>query len=205
MKLCETFHTVSLKKDSLRGKETSFPELRKNRKDPGPGTGKDCREALAGLPFRRRAWYNETQNKIGSAPRRGRKETILILGIGTDLCEVARIEKSLQRELFLQRVFSPEERELILSRNGKARAETAAANFAAKEAFLKACGVGLGGFALAEIAVVRAPSGQPCYRLLGTAARWAEQKGVIAHLSLTHESGLACAFTVLEGKGEGDA
>ena len=125
----------------------------------------------------------------------------MILGIGTDLCEVARMEKSLQREPFLQRVFSPGERELILARKGKARAETAAANFAAKEAFLKACGVGLGGFALAEIGVLRQVTGAPCYALEGSAAAWAEKNHVKAHLSLTHEAGLACAFAVLEQTG----
>lgn len=125
----------------------------------------------------------------------------MILGIGTDLCEVARMEKSLQRDHFLQRVFSPGERELILARQGKARAETAAANFAAKEAFLKACGVGLGGFALAEIGVLRQASGAPCYVLEGRAAKWAEENYVTVHLSLTHEAGLACAFAVLEQTG----
>lgn len=125
----------------------------------------------------------------------------MILGIGTDLCEVARMEKSLQRSLFLQKVFSAAEQELILSRAGKARAETAAANFAAKEAFLKACGVGLGGFALAEIGVLRQSSGAPCYVLEGRAARWLEENRATAHLSLTHEAGLACAFAVLEQRG----
>lgn len=125
----------------------------------------------------------------------------MILGIGTDLCEVARMEKSLQRSLFLQKVFSAAEQELILSHEGKARAETAAANFAAKEAFLKACGMGLGGFALAEIGVLRQTSGAPCYVLEGRAARWLEENRAAVHLSLTHEAGLACAFAVLEQRG----
>lgn len=122
----------------------------------------------------------------------------MILGIGTDLCEISRIEKSLQREVFLKRVYSAAERELILAHGEKARAETAAANFAAKEAFLKACGVGLGGFSLCEIGVLRAPSGAPYYVLEGRAAEWLRQNHVTAHLSLTHEAGLACAFAVLE-------
>ena len=133
------------------------------------------------------------------------EENTLILGIGTDLCEVSRMEKSIQREVFLDRVFSARERELILARNGKARAETAAANFAAKEAFLKACGTGLGGFALGEIGVLRAPSGAPCYALEGKAAAWAQQNRVTAHLSLTHEAGLACAFAILEQDEKGGA
>ena len=73
----------------------------------------------------------------------------MIAGIGTDLCAVERIDRSLQRPGFAARVFSDAERALLDSLQGKRRAETAAANFAAKEAFLKAAGTGLGGFALA--------------------------------------------------------
>ena len=98
----------------------------------------------------------------------------MIVGIGTDLCDVARVEKSLQKDTFLRGIYSAAEQELILSNVGKSRAETAAANFAAKEAFLKACGMGLGGFPLAEISVLRKESGAPYYALEGTAARWIE-------------------------------
>ncbi|WP_294496578.1 holo-ACP synthase [uncultured Gemmiger sp.] len=122
----------------------------------------------------------------------------MILGIGTDLCQVDRIARSLARQNFVAHVFSEEEQHLLNSRQGKARAETAAANFAAKEAFLKACGTGLAGFALAEVAVLRRPTGAPCYQLGGRAEEWARRNHVTAHLSLTHEAGLACAFVVLE-------
>ena len=125
-----------------------------------------------------------------------------IYGIGTDLCQASRMERCLQRETFLRRVFSPQEQALLGARGGKARWETAAANFAAKEAFLKACGTGLGGFALAEIAVLRRESGAPYYALSGAAAAWAEANRITAHLSLSHDGGLACAFAVLERKGD---
>lgn len=124
-----------------------------------------------------------------------------IFGIGTDLCQSARMERCLSREAFCRRVFSPQEQSLLATRSGKARWETAAANFAAKEAFLKACGTGLGGFPLAEIAVLRRESGAPYYALSGTAAAWAEQRHITAHLSLSHDGGLACAFAVLEQGG----
>ena len=97
----------------------------------------------------------------------------MIYGIGTDLCDVGRIEKSIARPAFLQHVYTPAEQELIVAHTGKKQAETAAANFAAKEAFLKACGTGLSGFFMA-------------------------QNHLQAHLSLTHEAGLAGAFVVLE-------
>lgn len=122
----------------------------------------------------------------------------MIYGIGTDLCESARMERAIAREPFLHRVFSESEQALLASHTGKRRAETAAANFAAKEAFLKACGRGLGGFALSDIGVLRRESGAPFYVLSGEAARWAQEQHLTAHLSLTHDAGLACAFTVLE-------
>ena len=111
----------------------------------------------------------------------------MIYGIGTDLCDVGRIEKSIARPVFLQHVYTPAE-----------QAETAAANFAAKEAFLKACGTGLSGFSMAEIAALRQPSGAPYLEFTGKAARFMAQNHLQAHLSLTHEAGLAGAFVVLE-------
>ena len=122
----------------------------------------------------------------------------MIFGIGTDLCAADRMAAKLQKPAFVQRVFSPAEQALLNERGGTHRAETAAANFAAKEAFLKACGTGLSGFALAEIGVLREASGAPRYALEGRAAAWAAANRVTAHLSLTHEAGLACAFAVLE-------
>lgn len=122
----------------------------------------------------------------------------MIVGIGTDLCQTDRMERAVERETFLQGVFSPEERDLLAGRTGKRRAQTAAANFAAKEAFLKACGRGLGGFALADIAVLRKESGEPYFALTGGAAAWVEENRLTPHLSLTHDAGLASAFVVLE-------
>lgn len=121
-----------------------------------------------------------------------------IPGIGVDLCAIARMEKCLENEAFARRVFAPAEQELLSTLGGARRAATAAANFAAKEAFLKAAGTGLAGFALADIAVLRAKSGAPYIRLFGTAAAWAAENGFLARVSLTHEEGLACAFVVLE-------
>ena len=122
----------------------------------------------------------------------------MIYGIGIDLCDVSRIEKSIARPAFLQHVYTPAEQALIAAHTGRKQAETAAANFAAKEAFLKACGTGLSGFALVEVAALRQPSGAPCLEFTGKAARFMEQNHLRAHLSLTHEAGFAGAFVVLE-------
>ena len=119
-----------------------------------------------------------------------------IPGVGVDLCKVPRLEKSLQSEAFLCHVFAPAERDWLAALSGARRAQSAAANFAAKEAFLKAAGTGLSGFALSELAVLRKESGAPYFALSGQAAAWAAANGIVPRLSLTHEDGLACAFVV---------
>ncbi len=121
-----------------------------------------------------------------------------IPGIGVDLCAAARMEKSLQSPAFWRRVFAPAEQARLTALPGHRRAESAAADFAAKEAFLKAAGTGLSGFALAELAVLRRENGAPYFAFSGAAAAWMEQNALAARLSLTHEAGLACAFVVLE-------
>ena len=122
----------------------------------------------------------------------------MILGVGIDLCDAGRMEKSITRQSFLDHVFAPEEQALQAAWGHNHRAETAAANFAAKEAFLKAAGTGLGGFAMPELAVLRRESGAPYFALTGAAAAWAAEQGVTVHLSLTHERGLANAIVILE-------
>ena len=122
----------------------------------------------------------------------------MIFGIGTDLCAADRMAAKLQKPAFVQRVFSPAEQVLLNERGGTHRAETAAANFAAKEAFLKAAGTGLGGFAMPELAVLRRESGAPYFALTGAAAAWAAEQNLTVHVSLSHERGLASAVVILE-------
>ena len=122
----------------------------------------------------------------------------MIFGIGTDLCDAGRMEKSLTRQSFVNHVFSPQEQDQLNTLHGKHRAESAAANFAAKEAFLKACGTGLAGFALNEIAALRDERGAPYLAFSGRTAEFMETNQLSAHLSLTHEADLAAAFVVLE-------
>ena len=125
----------------------------------------------------------------------------MIFGIGTDLCAADRMAAKLQKPAFVQRVFSPAEQALLNERGGTHRAETAAANFAAKEAILKAAGTGLGGFALTDLTVLRKESGAPYFALTGPAAEWIAANALTPHLSLTHENGLACApYFVTIGK-----
>ena len=121
-------------------------------------------------------------------------------GLGIDLCEVERIERALKRsDAFLQRYFTDGERAYIASR-GQMAVQSAAAMFAAKEAFLKAVGAGIGGgIALDEIAVEHLPGGSPAYRLTGAAQKRLGELGAeSAFLSLTHEAGMAAAVCVIE-------
>lgn len=121
-------------------------------------------------------------------------------GLGIDLCEVGRIERELKRgDAFLRRFFTNSERAYIASR-GQMGAQSAAAMFAAKEAFLKAVGTGIGGgIALDEIAVEHLPGGAPVYRLTGAAQALLGELGAErAFLSLTHEAGMAAAVCVIE-------
>lgn len=122
----------------------------------------------------------------------------MIFGLGTDLCDAGRIEISLAKQSFVDHVFAPSEQALLNTLHGKRRAETAAANFAAKEAFLKAAGTGLGGFAMAELAVLRRESGAPYFAPAGAAAAWLAEQHLTVHVSLSHESGLASAVVILE-------
>ena len=121
-------------------------------------------------------------------------------GLGIDLCEVKRIEAAIDRnDGFLERYFTAEERAYIAAR-GKAGPQSAAAMFAAKEAFLKALGVGLsGGLAMADVGVSHGELGRPAYAL----SRKAEDalnnmSAETAHLSLTHDGGVAAAVCVIE-------
>lgn len=123
-----------------------------------------------------------------------------MIGLGLDLCEVARIEAAIgKNEGFLARYYTPEERAYLAAR-GQASGQSAAAMFAAKEAFLKALGVGLsGGLAMADVGVSHDALGCPGYALSQAAlARMAQRGASRAHLSLTHDAGMAAAVCILE-------
>lgn len=125
----------------------------------------------------------------------------MILGTGTDLCEIARIERSIERfgNQFLQRVYTDAEIRYC-ERKVKTAAESYAARFAAKEAGAKALGTGIAkGIGWREIEVTHLPGGRPALLFHGRAAERAAAMGVTAaHLSLSHSRDLAIAVVVLE-------
>lgn len=113
------------------------------------------------------------------------------VGVGIDLCEIARMEPLLNKPHFLSRILTEGERSYLQSR-GSMAASSLAAMFAAKEALLKAVGLGIR-LPLNEIEIVHAPGGQPGYRLHGSAL---EACPGLFRLSLTHEAGLAAAVCI---------
>src|SRR5271169_3946494 len=130
----------------------------------------------------------------------------MILGIGSDLTDIRRIESTLGRfgDRFLERCFTEIERNKAQSRS--VAAPTLARRFAAKEACAKALGTGLRrGVFWRDMGVINLPSGQPTMRLTGGAAerlRTILPPGTEAfiHLTLTDESPLAQAFVVIEAR-----
>ena len=119
-----------------------------------------------------------------------------MIGIGTDLVELDRFRLALQRTpRLVDRLFS--EAEQAYAQRRKDPTERYAARFAAKEAVMKAMGVGLWQFPLRDIEVLRAESGQPSVALHGKAADVAAERGVTEwRLTLTHTDTVAQAIAV---------
>jgi holo-[acyl-carrier protein] synthase len=130
----------------------------------------------------------------------------MILGIGTDLANITRIEGTLARfgERFLARVFTPEERRKAEARAD--RAGTYAKRWAAKEACSKALGTGRRmGIAWRDMGVANLATGQPVMHLTGWAARRLAAMTppgheAIVHVSLTDDHPWAQAFVVIEAR-----
>ncbi len=125
----------------------------------------------------------------------------MVLGLGTDLIEIARIKETIERhgERFLHKVFT--EGEIAYCLNKKINsAESFAARFAAKEAGAKALGTGISrGVSWKELEVRRAQGERPTLHLSGRAAERAAQMGVrTLNLSLTHSRDVAMAVVVAE-------
>ena len=128
----------------------------------------------------------------------------MIIGLGSDLCNIERIQNSLDRfgERFLNRVFTATERAKAASRPHTI-AGTLAKRFAAKEAFSKAVGTGFKrGVFMKDIGVVNLPSGAPSLRLTGGARAALDAlapagHAIQVHLTMTDDYPWAQAFVIL--------
>ena len=125
----------------------------------------------------------------------------MVLGLGTDITEVPRIQASIERfgQHFLDRVYTAGEIIYCQARK-KSAAQSFAARFAAKEAAAKALGTGISrGVSWREFEVVRHPGRAPALHLHGRAAEIAAHRGIHRlTLSLTHTSALAIATVIAE-------
>lgn len=126
----------------------------------------------------------------------------MIIGIGADIVSVARIEKAIENEAFIKRVYTKNEIKYASGR-GKGKAASFAARFAAKEAVLKAFGTGLREGQLTEIEVITDDLGAPHIKLYGAFLNKAKEKNIDGvYISLSHEREYATAFCVMEGRYE---
>ena len=130
----------------------------------------------------------------------------MILGIGSDLCDIRRIERSLERfgTRFTHRIFTAGER--ARSERRTAAAASYARRFAAKEACAKALGTGMrGGVFWRDMEVVNLPGGRPTMRLSGGALQRLRSlvppgHEAVVHVSLTDDPPIAQAFVVIEAR-----
>ena len=124
----------------------------------------------------------------------------LILGLGTDIIEISRMKKAIEKRQFVQRVFTQNEIAYCDSR-GAQRAASYAARFAGKEAVLKAFGTGLRGGSLLEIEILPDTLGCPQVALHGYHAQLAKDHGVgRICISLSHAREYAVAQCIFEGE-----
>ena len=122
-----------------------------------------------------------------------------IKGIGTDIVEIARLERQVEKsDLLAKRVLTESEMEIYAKHKFPAR--YLAKRFAAKEAAVKAIGIGIGnGISWQQLEVQSLESGQPLLRYSGYFAEVCEQMGVTAsHLSIADEQHYAVATVILE-------
>lgn len=116
----------------------------------------------------------------------------MIIGIGIDLVDIARFERSMARTPRLsERLFTPSEQTRPL--------RSLAARYAAKEALIKALG-GSDGVRWTDIEIASEPSGRPRFVLSGSTADVVSDRRITAlHLSLSHDGGIAAAYVIAEG------
>ena len=121
----------------------------------------------------------------------------MIVGIGTDIVEIDRIDNAVNRtNKFIDKVFTYREKEYFKRKNF--RAEVMAGNFAAKEAVSKALGTGFRGFGLLDIEVLRDDKGKPIVILSDRIYKMLPLNNFNIHISISHSRENAIAYAVME-------
>ena len=130
----------------------------------------------------------------------------MIFGVGTDICDIRRIQASLARrgDRFAEKVLGPRELEVFRFRRGKVESRGVsylATRFSAKEAFSKAIGMGMHmPMTWRDCEILNGPSGKPEIHLHGALATWFAERNLVAHVSVTDETDYATTFVVIETK-----
>ena len=124
---------------------------------------------------------------------------MMVLGLGVDMVEVERIERAVARwgDAFVRRIYTA--REIERAAAAVVQGPRLAARFAAKEAVMKALGVGWRALAWREIEITSDPQGRPVVQLHGAARRIADDRGIVTilvTLSHTHEHAVANAVAL---------
>ena len=121
----------------------------------------------------------------------------MIIGIGTDIIEIERIEKVINRtSSFIEKSFTHNEIEYFKLKGLKGN--VIAGNFAAKEAISKAIGTGFRGFGLKDIEVLRDELGKPIVKLSDKIYELLDVKEFSIHISISHSKENAIAYAVIE-------
>ena len=128
----------------------------------------------------------------------------MIVGIGTDVCDIRRIEATMQRrgDRFPERVLGPAELQVFHARRARTPARGlryVATRFSAKEAFSKAIGLGIRSpMTWRGCEILNEASGKPYIQLSGELKTWFEAQGWVAHVTVTDETDYAASFVVVE-------
>ena len=123
----------------------------------------------------------------------------MIIGIGVDIVEIARITKSIKRwgPRFASKILGPEELQVFADR--LEQSSLVARQFAAKEAISKSLGTGMRGIAFSDIEVLRDPAGAPFVTLSANGNKLLQSKGIgTLHISISDENEYAIAYAVAE-------
>ena len=128
----------------------------------------------------------------------------MIHGIGTDICDIRRIEATLARrgDRFAEKVLGPDELKVFHARQARSQARGVrylATRFSAKEAFSKAIGLGLRlPMRMPDCQILNEPSGRPVLQLSGALSAWCAERGLSGLVTMSDETDYAVSFVVME-------
>lgn len=121
----------------------------------------------------------------------------MIFGIGIDIIEISRIQKGMEKASFLKKLFTKREIEYFETRGYAA--QTIAGNFAAKEAVVKALGIGFSEFLITDLEILRDQRGKPIITFTGKAEAYIKRMEIShIHISISHNKEQATAIAIAE-------